>query len=391
MGEVMTTYSDDGDVRLFHGDALEVLRHLPSESVDCCVTSPPLPYWGLRDYGCDGQIGLESSPDEWVGRLVAVFAECRRVLAPHGTVWLNVGDAYAASGGAGKQGATGQRATRSHTADGSLKSRVPAGVKPKDLLGLPWLLAFALRADGWWLRSEVIWAKPNPMPESVRDRPTKAHEQVFLLTKQPSYWYDAEALREPATDVGRENGRDGRIEPTGARPPGTTARTLARLDYSGRGRNARSVWSIATESFPGEHFATCPTELVRRCIASGCPERVCRECGTPSERVVDVAYENPGNRTTNGPRSMERRHVTAGFAQRLERVVTVGGWTSCGHDAWRPGVVVDPFVGSGTTALVARRLGLHAIGAELNETYLEIACRRLRQLSLLASTIEVAS
>ena len=239
------------------GDSLTVLQTLSAASVQCCVTSPP--YWGLRDYGHDGQIGLEETPDQYVARLVAVFAEVRRVLADDGVLWLNLGDSYAAgcmSGKQGKNSTTGHNKGHSRT---KLKSRKPSkGLKPKDLVGIPWRVAFALQADGWYLRSDTIWHKPNPMPESVRDRPTKAHEYVFLLSKSARYFYDQDALREP--DCGRASGNDfkNRQGAAGGAPW-----------QPGSGRNARSVWAIPTQPYSGAHFAVMPPALAGRCIKSG--------------------------------------------------------------------------------------------------------------------------
>lgn len=211
-------------------------RRLPlaDESVQCVVTSPP--YWGLRDYDVAGQIGLEASPDDYVATLVQVFREVRRVLRHDGVLWLNLGDSYATTRG--------------------------AGLKPKDLVGIPWQVAFALRADGWWLRSDVIWSKPNPMPESIKDRPTRAHEYVFLLTKTADYYYDALAIAEPA--IAKRQRR--LVDPTGHRYLDEST-GLHRAHYSER--NARSVWQIVPEQFDGAHFATFPPALPRRCILSG--------------------------------------------------------------------------------------------------------------------------
>lgn len=245
--------------RIIDGDCRDVLSTLDAASVHCCVTSPP--YFGLRDYGHDGQIGLEPTPDEFVTALVEVFREVRRVLRDDGTLWLNLGDSYAGSWGAQSRGATSALADRSvssqqilahpkRTNTGSVAAGAP--YKPKDLLGIPWMVAFALRADGWYLRSEIIWAKPNPMPESVTDRPTKAHEYVFLLSKSPRYFYDADAIREPHAD-GKWGGEDG---PT----------------LNPAGRNKRSVWTVATQPFAGAHFATFPPKLIEPCILAGCPE-----------------------------------------------------------------------------------------------------------------------
>jgi len=260
--------------RIIFGDALEQLKQLPSESVHCVITSPP--YWGLRDYGVEGQIGLEPSLEEYIDKLVRVFREVRRVLRKDGTLWLNMGDCY--------QG--------------------------KQLVGQPWRLAFALQADGWYLRSDIIWAKPNPMPESVKDRPTKSHEYIFLLAKSAKYYYDADAIREPSIAKESIEGFRGR------KPQLILSLDAAHAQTRGfhnipRGktyimRNKRDVWFVATCPYPGAHFATFPPKLIEPCILAGCP---------------------------------------------------IGG------------TVLDPFAGSGTTLAVAIRLGRNAIGIELNEGY----------------------
>jgi DNA modification methylase len=299
---------------ILHGDCREVLATLPAESVQTCVTSPP--YWGLRDYGVPGQLGLERTPAEYVANMVAVFREVRRVLRDDGTLWLNLGDSYAA-GGTG--GAPSAKSTLSRhgivgrspylDAMGQNKSRTaPLGLKPKDLVGIPWRVAFALQADGWYLRSDIIWHKPNPMPESVTDRPTKAHEYLFLLTKSPSYYYDADAIMEEATGVtGGGVGIKGAITQYG----GNTTRTLG---HSFTTRNRRTVWTVATRPYKGAHFATFPPKLIEPCILAGCP---------------------------------------------------VGG------------TVLDPFGGSGTTGEVAERHGRNAILIELNASYLPLQRERL--------------
>lgn len=302
---------------IHHGCALAVLRTMPEASVNCCVTSPP--YYGLRDYGVTGQIGLERTPAEYIIKLVDVFREVRRVLTPDGTLWVNVGDSYASGGR--KTRDPGQSTI--HPAfksedfkSGNLRPSDPEGVKPKDLIGIPWMLAFALRDDGWYLRQDIIWSKPNPMPESVKDRCTKAHEYVFMLSKSARYWWDAGAIREPALDTGRINGRDGRDEPDGARPPGSRPRTLARIDYTELGRNKRSVWTLATLPTPEAHFATFPIELPELCIRAGCPT---------------------------------------------------------------DGVVLDPFAGAGTTGLACLKNGRRFVGIELKAEYIEIAHARARK------------
>lgn len=224
------------------GDCREALRGLPEGSARCCVTSPP--YWGLRDYGCEEQIGLETSIDDYVGALVETFAQVRRVLTDDGTLWLNLGDSYCGPAGGG-QGKNGQRASRTYTARIGL-TKIAEGMKPKDLVGVPWMVAFALRADGWFLRSEIIWHKPNAMPESIRDRPTRAHETIFLLSKSRRYFYDERGGSEDAVGNGR--------------------------------RNRRSVWSVTTKPTHEHHFAAFPPDLVAPCIAAG---------SAPGDLVVD--------------------------------------------------------------------------------------------------------
>lgn len=300
------------DALILEGDAAEKLKILGSEIIHTCVTSPP--YFGLRYYGTAGQIGLERTPDEYVEKLVRVFREVRRVLRDDGTLWLNIGDSYAED-----------RKT---------------GCKTKDLIGIPWLLAFALRADGWYLRQDIIWQKPNCMPESVRDRCTKSHEYIFLLSKRPRYYFDAEAISEPIADssikrymqhIDAQKGSD--------RQPGKTngnmKAALPRFDGSKYGddtreefrtksgaeyisslkRNRRDVWTIGTGGFKGAHFAVFPEKLVEPCILAGCP---------------------------------------------------VGG------------TVLDPFAGSGTTGVVAKKLGRKFVGVEINPEYREMAIARIQ-------------
>jgi DNA modification methylase len=279
------------------GDCREILKSLPDNSVNCCVTSPP--YFGLRDYGADGQMGLEETPAEYVAALVEVFKEVKRVLRPDGTFWLNLGDTYAAN-------RTYQVIDSKHTDVGNNRgSKVPEGLKPKDLIGIPWRVAFALQEDGWWLRSEIIWHKPNAMPESVTDRPTKSHEQIFLLTKSSKYYYDYEAIKEERIDS-----FEVQMKKRGTNPKyqnsNLKANHMATQEYDENGRNKRSVWSIATQPYSGSHFATFPEKLIEPCILAGCP---------------------------------------AG------------------------GTVLDPFGGSGTTGRAAAKHGRDAILIELNPDY----------------------
>jgi len=246
-------------IQVLNGDCREILPTLPAGSVQCCVTSPP--YFGLRDYGVAGQIGLEATPDEFIAAMVEVFRDVRRVLADDGTLWLNLGDSYAMSiKGAGGQG-------KQHTNAGSVHAdrswRIPTGFKPKDLLMIPARVALALQADGWWLRSHIIWHKPNPMPESVTDRPTSAHESVFLLTKSARYFYDAEAVKEAlaAPDNLKRTAENGQGN-------GELAKGK-RFGSDIDGRNLRNVWTVATQPFSGAHFATFPPALIEPCIKAG--------------------------------------------------------------------------------------------------------------------------
>jgi DNA modification methylase len=390
---------DDGDVQLYHGDALDVLRALPAGIAQTCVTSPP--YWGLRDYNAPGQLGLEATPTQYVENMVNLFREVRRVLRDDGTLWLNLGDSYASSGKSTPQDISeryedyhnGRRNTRW---EASVRAPTPDGLKPKDLVGIPWKVAFALQADGWFLRSDIIWSKPNPMPENVSDRPTKAHEYVFLFSKQPRYFYDADAIRE-ASDWGRENNPEwqhARAERNGQKHPAN--RNALSGGFTGwtpaAGRNRRSVWTIPTEPQPEAHFATYPQALVQPCILAGTSEHgECVECGAPWRRVVTAPkYEPPvveaGVRKVDESRQDKTRKLNGKSSEwkaAAQRETT--GWEpSCSCAATtRPQLVLDPFVGSGTTALVARKHGRRCIGIDLSADYLAIAAKRTQQLSLL--------
>jgi len=277
------------------GDCIAQMKTLEPGTVQTCVTSPP--YFGLRDYGHDGQIGLEQTPDEFVGKLVEVFREVRRVLKDDGTLWLNLGDTYASNGGAHGGREDNQRgvgAKRTHEAGGGDQSprRAPEGLKQKDLIGIPWRVAFALQADGWYLRQDIIWAKPNPMPESVKDRCTKAHEYIFLLTKSPRYFFDSDAIQEPANP---ENHR----ATAGIRrtPPGQTAHGGPKS--GGRSyvtRNRRSVWTVPVKPYKGAHFATFPPELIEPCILA-------------ASRPGDLVLDPFGGSGTTGAVAMEHRRT----------------------------------------------------------------------------------
>jgi DNA modification methylase len=390
---------------LIQGDARRI--PLADGSVQCVVTSPP--YWGLRDYGVDGQLGLEATPDEYVTNIVSVFREVRRVLRDDGTLWLNLGDSYAGSWGAQSRGgppsASSPLRGNGHvgggpklkslsaiqiaahpkgTHTGSLKNT--PNLKPKDLVGIPWKVAFALQADGWYLRSDIIWSKPNPMPESVTDRPTKAHEYVFLLTKSARYYYDADAVREPHVRPGEVNHGGGTRRSAGRSDSGKGVRD-GTCQYNPNGRNARTVWTIATKPYPEAHFATFPPELAERCIKAGTSEKgACAECGAPWERVVEgkpgygtafrtsSRYVGQGNAPTDTYHSGDLPDIPLA-QQRRE------SWRpTCDHGTEPvPCVVFDPFSGSGTTVDVARHLNRRGVGLELSVEYLQLAQRRTAQ------------
>ncbi len=298
--------------KIFEGDCIEGMKNLPDKSVNCCVTSPP--YFGLRDYGHDGQIGLEETPEQFVAKLVDVFREVKRVLKDDGTLWLNLGDSYA---GNNSQASNNGRAGYGNPRE-KVVNRMSGELKQKDLIGIPWMVAFALRADGWYLRQDIIWHKPNPMPESVTDRCTKSHEYIFLLSKSQKYYYDHEAIKEESV-MDRMPGRnmtDTRITHGKGGGNSGIANLLKKYHEDGfpENRNKRSVWTVTTKPYSEAHFATYPPDLIVDCIKAGCPEG---------------------------------------------------------------GLVLDPFMGAGTTAMVARKLNRNYVGFELNPEYIKIAQNRI--------------
>ena len=245
------------------GDCTSVLKTLEANTFNTCVTSPP--YWGLRDYGEDAQLGLEQTPEEYVANMVKVFREVKRVLRDDGTLWLNLGDSYSGSG----KGPSSSLSKKHHHMEHAHSSVVPLGLKPKDLVGIPWRVAFALQADGWYLRQDIIWHKPNPMPESVRDRCTKAHEYIFLLSKNKKYYYDNEAIKEPTVTKDNSN-RNRDITKLNNTPGRSKMKGLKTNNYDKR--NKRSVWSVSPKPYKEAHFATYPPDLIEPCILAGCPK-----------------------------------------------------------------------------------------------------------------------
>ena len=371
---------------ILQGDVIETLRTLPDGIVHTCVTSPP--YWGLRDYGVPGQIGLESTPEEYVEKMVEVFREVRRVLRDDGTLWLNLGDSYASK----PCGSIGRNAKVGNTKKAIQRSAgVSAGLKLKDLVGIPWRVAFALQADGWYLRSDIIWNKPNAMPESVKDRPTKAHEYIFLLAKSPRYYYDADAIREPVSDEvmkrykrekekGMNNPLNHKYKDKPTVSDGFRSQYGARA-YLEKGRNKRTVWSIPTKPFKGAHFAVFPPDLIEPCILAGSPEKACPHCGAPWVRMTERGEPIKMAHSNKIHKAQGRHGKTSVFntGYIIERITT--GWKpTCqceGNDGSGRGIVLDPFFGSGTTGVVAEKHGRQWIGIELNPEYVEIAKKRL--------------
>jgi len=389
--------------RIIAGDCTEGLRTLPDASVHCCVTSPP--YWGLRDYGHDGQIGLESTPEAYVARMVEVFREVRRVLRDDGTCWLNLGDSYNNAGSSkngtgldGKQrggatGADGECGYKKRDLRHALKG---SGIKHKDLVGIPWRVAFALQADGWWLRQDIIWHKPNPMPESVTDRCTKAHEYVFLLTKSERYYYDAEAVSEATMESSLARSAAGFVTTErDKQTEGVQIGAAKRQRYGLREafvakptRNRRSVWTITTKPYSGAHFAVMPADLVEPCIKAGCPEQCCSMCGAGYERITakQKRFESGSGRSGNaieGKQDLAASETNSTPDIRMGPVVSVQtlGWApacDCDASGTTPGTVLDPFAGSGTTLAVAAELGRNGIGCELNPEYIQLAEQRIK-------------
>ena len=374
-------------VRIMVGDALSQLAELPDESVYCVVTSPP--YWGLRAYkGDPGMIGLELTFDEHLENLVEVFREVCRVLHNDGTLWLNYGDAYCGYKGDNYPNADPSKSRlqkKSAVASShSIGTPQSTSFKPKDLMMMPARVVMALQADGWWLRSEIIWHKPNPMPESCTDRPTSAHEKMFLLTKSARYFYDAEAVRVGNTPGSAEWLRNANGTDTARRDESATDSSMAawHSKQPTNGANLRNVWSIPTFSYSEAHFATFPPALVEPCIKAGTSAHgVCGECGAPWVRDVDISGGG-GNKGCNatvpdGTSRINAYKALGGGTYQANHITT--GWSpSCDHDASTiPATVLDPFAGAGTVGLVADRLQRDAILIEISPDYAAMARRRI--------------
>jgi DNA modification methylase len=443
------------NAEIHEGDAAEVLRAMPENSVDCIVTSPP--YWALRDYGTatwhggdpecdhrrgwrpraartratetsrmaqggatseaqdaavatyretcarcgarrvDAQLGLEATPEEYIDRLVAIFAECRRVLKPSGTAWINIGDTWANSNkqtGRSEDAADLERQRRQYPGAGSSLKRTLAlnertaiaatyggGVKEKDAVGVPWMLAFAMRADGWWWRQPIIWSKPNAMPESAKDRCTNSFEVVHLMTKSAVYFFDWWAVAEPLTDSSVERlAQDVAAQVGSDRVPGKTNGNMKAVGGYGGVRRRRDVWSIPTEGSEWDHYATFPERLVEPCVMAGSSSRgVCPECGAPHRRVVEASGGAIGmSWTTDDMRERGIRRSTNATHDGSYQREDMGWLPGCahGHEPVQA-MVLDPFAGTGTTLAVAVKLGRRAVGVELSRDHCATIERRV--------------
>ena len=376
--------------KILVGNNMDKLKEIDDSTVDCVVSSPP--YFGLRDYGVEGQFGLEETLEEYIDKTVLLFEELRRVLKPQGTVWWNLGDSYA-----NKSSAWGGRGKNSILNNTGLKDKqrrntiVPEGLKAKDLMMIPARVAIALSENGWYLRSEIIWHKPNPMPESVKDRPTSAHEKIYLFAKNKKYYYDADAIREKAKT--KPTIRNKSAEGYQADYAKGKRFSEGERTYGNGYANKRNVWTVTTKPFKGAHFAVFPPDLIEPCIKAGSSEHgCCSECGNPYERDTKVVSVPQRTTRDNMVGVIPGRDKTSRMnSKEMESLVREEiGWIAtckCNADVVKS-VVLDPFGGSGTTGLVANNLGRDAILIELNEKYVEIAKKRIGGDNPLFSEVE---
>lgn len=392
----MKPYYNSSEGQIYHGDSLEVLKTMPDESIHCCITSPP--YWGLRDYGIDGQLGLEKTPELYVEKMVEIFREVRRVLRSDGTLWLNLGDSYTSGN------RKGRRSDKKNPARGmdyrppprGMDYRPPPeGLKPKDLCGIPWRVALALQSDGWYLRSDIIWHKPNPMPESVTDRPTQSHEYLFLMSKSARYYYDADAVKEDGAEYEIERRKreyakglntTHKIADAPGQSPQSNGGGVKNLKHrqeliiKGK-RNKRTVWTIPTKPFPKAHFATFPPHLIEPCILAGTSEKgCCYECGAPWGRVVEKTktFQSGSGKSGNpivGKQNLKASKTNSTPDVRMGPVVnskTIGWQPTCNCDAETTlCTILDPFSGAMTTAITAYKHNRKFVMIELSESYID--------------------
>ena len=414
------------DINILQGDCIESLKKLEDQSINTCITSPP--YWGLRDYGTaewdggdincdhvanpnatkkmgneefnknrpsrestktkgyyekecpkcgavrkDSQLGLEETPDEFANNLVKVFREVKRVLRDDGTVWLNLGDSYSSGG----RTTTTNQSLRGDKDYGVTRPKPSEGIKPKDLIGIPWRVAFALQQDGWYLRQDIIWHKPNPMPESVKDRCTKAHEYIFLLSKNVKYYFDNDAIKEDAK------------YPQGPNSPQSIKKGKGEFGMDTRGglskigalakKNKRSVWTVTTKPFKGAHFATFPKDLIEPCVLAGCPEKMCCECGTPYKRQMQKTGEFQRRWSKTIATAEGSPHEGQSSMQNIYEDLGLQKQCDCQTNETKAGTVLDPFGGSGTTGIVAAQHNRNAVLLELNQEYIDLAKARINK------------
>ncbi len=396
-------YFETSNGQLFKGEALGVLSGMKSESIQCCITSPP--YWGLRDYDVEGQLGLEKTLEEYVSKVVEIFREVKRILRKDGTLWLNLGDSYNANQGSGFDTNKDGRAKKAVAASPKLNIALP----PKNLVGIPWMVAFALRQDGWFLRQDIIWHKPNPMPESCTDRCTKAHEYIFLMSKSAKYFYDSEAIKVK----GASNKWGKHTNPKyGKEKQGKmgSAKELTQQEYIDKYKtvNKRSVWTVPTKPFSGAHFATFPPALITPCVLAGTSKKgCCAKCGAPWERVVENTKEyqefvdSERNRKAVMGRSMRDGLPGAGGISRgtsnksVSKASKTIGWqptcnckTESNLDSC---IILDPFIGSGTAAVVCERLNRKWVGIELKKESCEMAKQRIKHRGKYCESPEIKS
>ena len=393
------------EITFLQGNCLDKIQELDDNSIDCVVSSPP--YWGLRDYGVEGQLGLETTYQEHIKNIVEIFRAMKPKLKETATIWLNYGDSYAATvnGTKGKDIKNDDRGFVDKPF-----STIQGVLKPKDLVMIPNRIAIALQDDGWWIRSEIIWHKPNPMPESVKDRPTSAHEKIWLITKSKKYYYDADAIRVPQKQdsiarAGRDVWKNNKTDSGNYSIPNVdSAKKLNQkvLDTVAEGKipmaNKRNVWTVTTKPFKGAHFATFPKDLIEPCIKAGCPEKICVECGKPYIRKikignynkeyqkscggnVDGKYTGKSTKNYKGAKAQNPSETKKRILESLREKIDLGLHKNCECNTqdYKPGIVLDPFGGSGTTGIVSKHLKRKAILIELNEEYISIAKKRINK------------
>jgi DNA modification methylase len=380
--------------KIYNGESLEVLKTFPDESVDMCITSPP--YYGLRDYGVEGQLGLEKSPDEYIDRLCTIFDEVRRVLKDTGTCWVNISDSYA--GGKPGQGGSGKKSglnckrnndgtfhENNHSVVRFKTKKLKYDVKPKSLLGVPERFVLEMQTRGWIRRNTIIWHKPKCMPSSVKDRFTVDFEYLYFFSKKPKYYFEqqTEPLEAPHYLKRTSNNSQGN---------GEKASSVRFGSPNINGRNMRTVWRITTKPYKQAHFAVFPEDLIETPIKAGCPTQICNQCQTPRTKQYDreERFTRPGNKSKfNDDSRISRQHDQERMKRRPESIKTLIGYSDCGCGAgFHSGIVLDPFMGSGTTASVSKRLGRNYIGIELNPEYIPLIKERLSNVDVSQSTLK---